>query len=900
MRGQSALDGFDPNANDLVRVIVLQPDGKILIGGDFTTLSPNGGAAVTRNHIARLNPDGTLDTAFNPNANGLVLAIALQADGKILVGGAFTNIGGQPRNRMARLDASGSADSFDPSPNDFVFAIALQADGKILVGGDFRGANSIGGQMRNRMARLDPATGLADPFDPSASATVHSIVVQADGKILVGGEFTGIGGQPRNRMARLDVAMGAADSFDPSANGTVDTIALQADGKILVGGEFHGANSIGGQTRTGVARLDATTGLADSSFNPNPAPFNAIVYAIALQADGKILAGGTFTSIGGQPRVRLARLDAVTGLADSLDPNANGGSFPAVLAIAVQADGKIIAGGAFTALTPNGGAAVTRNRIARLETDGLLDKTLNLNVTGSQIGSGVYATAIQRDGKILIGGKFETVLGVTRNNIARLNTDGTLDMAFNPNASNTVNAIAVQMDGKILVGGDFNGPSFLTTIGGQSRNYIARLDATSGQADSFDPQASATVNSIALQADAKILVGGVFSTIGGQPRNRIARLDPGTGQADPFDPNPTGTNTYVNSVVVQADGKILVGGGGFTGIGGQPRNRIARLDPATGLADSFDPSADNTVNAIALQADGKVLAGGVFSNIGGQPRSRIARLDATTGLADSFNPNAIPNATVFSIVVQADGKILVAGSFLTIGGQSRMNLGRLDPSNGLADSFDANARSLVRSLALQTDGKVLAGGAFNSIGNQTRNLFGRLTNDTAAIQQLALTQTSISWARSGSSAQLTRVTFEHSTDNVNYSLLGNGTADGSNWSLTGLSFPIGQNFYVRASGYYHSGQENGSENITESVRNAFILPVLKILSITRDPNGHILLQCLGVPNQVNNLQVSPDLSPGSFMTIFPSPNAADGTGAFPYDDAAAVGFTKRFYRLTYP
>ncbi|MDQ6704569.1 MAG: delta-60 repeat domain-containing protein, partial [Acidobacteriota bacterium] len=664
IRGQSALDGFDPNANDLVRVIVVQPDGKILIGGDFTTLAPNGGAAVTRNHIARLNPDGTLDTSFNPNANGLVLAIALQADGKILVGGAFTNIGGQPRNRMARLDASGSADSFDPSPNDFVFAIALQADGKILVGGDFRGANSIGGQMRNRMARLDPATGLADPFDPSASATVHSIVVQADGKILVGGEFTGIGGQPRNRMARLDVAMGAADSFDPSANGTVDTIALQADGKILVGGEFHGANSIGGQTRTGVARLDATTGLADSSFNPNPAPFNAIVYAIALQADGKILAGGTFTSIGGQPRVRLARLDAVTGLADSLDPNANGGSFPAVLAIAVQADGKIIAGGAFTALTPNGGAAVTRNRIARLETDGLLDKTLNLNVTGSQIGSGVYATAIQRDGKILIGGKFETVLGVTRNNIARLNTDGTLDMAFNPNASNTVNAIAVQMDGKILVGGDFNGPSFLTTIGGQSRNYIARLDATSGQADSFDPQASATVNSIALQADAKILVGGVFSTIGGQPRNRIARLDPGTGQADPFDPNPTGTNTYVNSVVVQADGKILVGGGGFTGIGGQPRNRIARLDPATGLADSFDPSADNTVNAIALQADGKVLAGGVFSNIGGQPRSRIARLDATTGLADSFNPNAIPNATVFSIVVQADGKILVAGSFL--------------------------------------------------------------------------------------------------------------------------------------------------------------------------------------------------------------------------------------------
>src|SRR5437867_4474729 len=103
VRGQSALDGFDPNANGLIRVAVVQADGKILIGGDFTSLSPNGGAPVTRNRIARLNPDGTLDTAFNPNANGVVISTAVQADGKILAGGAFTSIGGQPRNYIARL-----------------------------------------------------------------------------------------------------------------------------------------------------------------------------------------------------------------------------------------------------------------------------------------------------------------------------------------------------------------------------------------------------------------------------------------------------------------------------------------------------------------------------------------------------------------------------------------------------------------------------------------------------------------------------------------------------------------------------------------------------------------------------------------------------------------------------
>src|SRR5947207_13680221 len=87
VRGQSALDGFDPNANGTINVVVVQPDGKILIGGAFTTLSPNGGASVTRNRIARLNADGTLDTAFNPNANGNVRSITVQADGKILVAG---------------------------------------------------------------------------------------------------------------------------------------------------------------------------------------------------------------------------------------------------------------------------------------------------------------------------------------------------------------------------------------------------------------------------------------------------------------------------------------------------------------------------------------------------------------------------------------------------------------------------------------------------------------------------------------------------------------------------------------------------------------------------------------------------------------------------------------------
>jgi uncharacterized delta-60 repeat protein len=574
--------------------------------------------------------------------------------------------------------------------------------------------------------------------------------------------------------------------------------------------------------------LDATTGLADS-FNAN---LGGSAYAVAVQPDGKILVGGGF-SIGGQ-RNDLARLDPTTGLADSFDPNANS----EVYSIALQTDGKVLVGGGFTTLSPNGGGAVTRNNIARLETDGRLDRTLNLGIVGDY----VLATAVQPDGKILIGGNFTSVLGLFRNNIARLNTDGTLDTNFNPNANNIVESIAVQADGKIIAAGDF------TDIGGANRNYIARLDATTGLADSFNPNANSVVAAIAVQADGKILVGGNFTVIGGTNRNLMARLNPTNGLADSFNPNASGNPSFfpgVNSIAVQADGKILAGGN-FTVIGGTNRNLIARLDPTNGLADSFNPNASGIpsfslgVNAIAVQTDGKILAGGDFTVIGGTNRNCIARLDATTGLADSFNPNA--NSRVFTIAVQTDGKILLGGAFNgtnSIGGTNRNYIARLDP-NGVVDAFNPNANNWVAAIAVQTDGKIMAGGYFASIGGQTRSRFARLGNDTAALQNLALSQNTITWTRDGSSPQLTRAIFEYSTNSVNYTPLGNATAAGSNWTLTGLNLPTGTNIYIRARGFYRGGYLNGSQSIHESVRNVFLTPQPR-LNIQRSATTNVVV-----------------------------------------------------------
>ena len=828
-RGQSAIDGFNVNFNGPVRVVVVQPDGSALIGGDFTVVSTGFQTQFNRQRIVRLNPDGTLDTVFNPAANDTVRAIAVQRDGKVLIGGDFTLINGRTtRNHIARLDATtGAVDSFNPDANDFVSAIALQRDSKILVGGAF---TEIAGHARARMARLDTA-GAADSFNPAANGQVNAIVVQTENKILAGGAFTNIGRQPRVGIARLDATSGDADTFNPNANGTVGSIALQSDNNILAGGSF---TIIGGRVRHRIARLDGTSGVADS-FDPNA---DSDVFSIAIQSEGKILVGGAFSKIGEQTRNRIARLDTFTGLADSFDPSANN----IVFSIAVQQDGKVLAGGLFSTLTPDSRPfALTRKCIARLEIDGRVDQTLDLGNIGS---ANILATAVQTDGKILIGGIFNSIFGIPRHNIARLNTDGTLDPIFNPNANNIVLAIAVQADGEILIAGDFTmlSPDVSLPV---TRNFIARLEPTFGAPDSFNPIIDGQVSALAVETSGTILVGGTsgsFAHINGVTRHNIGRVRSDGTLDMSFDPNANGN---VTTIVVQPNNKILVSGtfhsfNGGNSIGAAPLNYIARLEPTFGLADNFNPNADGPVQAIALEANGNILVGGAtFTHIGGAARTNMARLDSVNGSADtSFSPN--PNGRVDSIVVQADGRVLVSGAFTRIGTFPRSRIARLEPS-GLADiSFNPNATSSngfpeVFALAVPADGKILAGGLFDTIGQSVRFDFARLTNDTAALQNLAMTQSTITWTRGGSSPQFSRTTFEYSNDNVNFTPLGKGAPSGSGWALSGLNLPIGRNFVIRARGFYHSGNSNGSESVLGFRKNKVISALPVIESITAKP-----------------------------------------------------------------
>src|SRR5437879_3383970 len=181
-RAQSAVDGFDPGADRNVKALAVQPDGKIIVGGTFSTLGGGGTGTTTRKHIGRLTPDGSVDTIFNPGANDIVDALAIQADGKIVVGGFFTTLGGggsgtSVRNHIGRVNPDGTLDtSFDPGANAEIICLALQADGKILVGGSFTtlGGGGTGRTARNRIARLNPDGTLDTTFDPGANGAVDA------------------------------------------------------------------------------------------------------------------------------------------------------------------------------------------------------------------------------------------------------------------------------------------------------------------------------------------------------------------------------------------------------------------------------------------------------------------------------------------------------------------------------------------------------------------------------------------------------------------------------------------------------------------------------------------------------------------------------------------------------
>ncbi len=366
---QNAVDPtFDPGtgANAFIESTVVQPDGKILVCGMFTSIN-----GVPRNYIARLKSDGSVDPTFIANPNYWTRFMALQPNGKILIGGFFTGVDGASRNRVARLNENGSLDTtFNPGigctgrmvpadPTDpFLFAIAVQNDGKIIIGGNFTNYNGV---VRNGVARLNSNGSLDSTFNvgDGVNSWVRSILILPNAQILLSGWFENYDNRTHNRMVRLNPDGSADTGFNPwfGYSTSIYSMSRQNDGKIVVGGHSVNTNA---PFRQEIVRL-LSDGSYDPEFNPGGEGANDKVESVVVEPDGKILIGGYFSAYNGVQRNGLVRLNSDGTLDDPINANPNNW----IWTVALQGDGKILICGAFTSLD-----GIPRGGIGRIQSTG--------------------------------------------------------------------------------------------------------------------------------------------------------------------------------------------------------------------------------------------------------------------------------------------------------------------------------------------------------------------------------------------------------------------------------------------------------------------------------------------------------------------------------------------------
>jgi uncharacterized delta-60 repeat protein len=686
-----------------ITALAIQPDGKILIaaGGagamDF-------GSGQKRIGFTRLNPDGTLDKRFDQSdqagtGTSGVLALLLQPDGKILISGAFNTVNGQQVSRLARLTSDGLLDTTLKVGTAGTLAIsllALQPDGKIIVGGSF---TTLNGLPAPGVARLNSDGSTDTTFAPKSFGMIQGMAFQPDGKVLVAGFLvTPAETHPANRIVRFnpDGQVDATFTFQ-TAIGLLEgliPLVIQEDGKILTGVPWPQ----GARTRA-LMRLGQNFA-EDMVFDKGSGP-SGRVRTINLLPDGRIFVAGDFLTVDGVNRFRMARLQGDSpaavapkitqepvdqtlpvGAHASLSVLATGFPIPQYQwyfngAIMPQATNAVLeieniqaqnAGKYQVRVSNNLGEVVSREAtitvIAGLSGDFFPNFNFPVNLPS------IFALSATVDGKLIIGGAFTLNGVVTLRGVARLNPDGSMDDSFiggpNPPAVGAgpnppvVMAVKAQADGRVLIGGGF------TKVDGVTRNHIARLNADRSLDPTFGDTIGANdaVTQIVAQPDGAILIVGPFTKVGNMPRNHLARLNLDGTLDQTFAPGNTG---IVNAIALQKDGQIVIAGAfpKLIGVGTIP---IARLN-ADGTRDEAFASTLNVagggISKLALDSIGRVLIAGDFRSINAIPMPGFARLLSTGEFDPSFEPpvTASPVSPLSSIYVDESDKIIVAGQF---------------------------------------------------------------------------------------------------------------------------------------------------------------------------------------------------------------------------------------------
>ncbi|MCU0440571.1 MAG: putative Ig domain-containing protein [Raineya sp.] len=734
--------------------LLKQSDGKTLVANDW-------------GNIMRLNSDGTLDETFlsGLGASGQINDALMQPDGKIILVGDFILYNELNEYSIIRLNANGSVDNtflgdFINIDYAYLYTVALQSDGKILVAGSF---TTCGGVTKNSMVRLNTDGSLDNTFDVGTGVfgasignqDIYDIVIQPDGKILVVGGFTKFNGFDRKGMVRLN-ADGSVDASFIVGSGfsgyigyffaRVYALALQPDGKILVAGAYYGYN---GTNRPCLVRLN-TDGSIDNTFDTGIG-FNDIVHSVVLQSDGKILAGGIFNTVNGIAKHGLVRLNADGSIDIGFDVGTGitGGGFTfvygvhgSVFEILLESDGKILLGGNFGFY--NG---VGVSKVMRLNTDGSLDMSFE---RGTGFNGSVIAITKQPDGKILVGGFVSSFNQTKIGRIIRLHPDGSVDNSFQTpilelDYDYGVYEIELQPDGKILVVGN------LYESVSDTYKYVIRLNTDGSLDNTFQIQGAGltgTVTSCKYLPNGKILIGGVFYSYNGIPTGGFIRLNTDGSLDTSFNGGATGISLLglgeVSEIVLQPNGKIIAGGI-FSEYNGVAKNNLIRANENGSIDTTFKSSGCNDwVSGIALQPNGKIIVGGAFTTCNGISRNRIARLNSDGSLDTSFKVGTGfkggKYTAVLKLQLQDDGKVIVVGDFTSYNGIPIKNICRLNRDGSLDNTFQAGSSvdERIYTAIIDSNDKILIGGFFGKYQGSFRNGIARLQNCVGRISPKTL------------------------------------------------------------------------------------------------------------------------------------------------------------------
>lgn len=717
-----------PYVSGQIRTVSPLANGRILIGGSFV-VNVNG-TGDRRYNVAWLNPNGTVATEFYNTldaSSGVVNTLAVQSDGKILVGGCSLTLNVYPPNtntyQLIRLNADGSPDYTYPwrkGANGYIQHIDVSSTttytNRAQIIGLMPSENGLHTDYLLTLSQEGAEVNSLDKLNGAVTATG----AQAGGKLLLAGFFTQVNGAGRNRIARLNQNDSVDDTFaiGTGANAEVSALAVQADGKIILAGGFTQFNSA---PCGRLVRLQPD-GSIDSSFNPGTGA-NDRIYDVRLSGNGELIILGAFTQVNGRPRRGIARLATDGTLLEFFTgTGAQNAATAKIKAAAIQPDGKILIGGDFTEV-----AGRNLSGIARLQTDGSLDPAFD---PGTGVDGYLQGIALQADGRILIAGYFGSANGAGRTSLARLNADGSLDDSFKPSILKLDGSLSVLQKPVIAPNGTMLVLGHFRFISGLGRNYIARLNPDGSLDPGFDAQlsivgtdpsrpgviltgASPIVYTAAILPDAKVLAGGSV-TWDNLARGCLLRLDQAGKMDTTFVPKSVATNVVLTTGTVKRilsleDGKILICGD-FTefkdgSVWSPPqRGHVARFLANGALDEAFNPpmGADNMVEDMTLQSDGKILIAGWFKNYDAVyypfPTNavRVARLNPDGKLDATFDATSGPNKTAYSVSWLTDNHAIVTGDFTDYRGTARPGIARIvaassqPPASGFAAWVKAN------------------------------------------------------------------------------------------------------------------------------------------------------------------------------------------------------------------